>query len=256
MLAAREPTIHHCHIYIALLNLICWTLVPYLLRSRTTKILLTQQRMKRWRLMIKPRLRKIKILYCVRQVCTGGEIRTKQTAECPLVLKWILSGGEEGFLDEAFSDEDIGKPTPLPRTKAQGREKLVERGYQPHCSHHWAALGLLFLEGGREQLGAAGQVEEAFGQAAVGARLGHRLKLVDAGQSRSAENAMDALLWREGGAFQVRLGPELLGHGWTLGQRWGETKRSVCIFNRRAWVLSKISQGGCRSAFKPSTNPL
>lgn len=70
-------------------------------------------------------IEKIKILYCVRQVCTGVEIRTKRTAKCPLVLKWILSGGEEGFPDEAFGDEDIGKPTPLPRAKARGREKLV-----------------------------------------------------------------------------------------------------------------------------------
>lgn len=70
-------------------------------------------------------IEKSKILYCVRQVCTGVEIRTKRTAKCPLVLKCILSGGEEGFPDEAFGDEDIGKPTPLPRTKAQGRVTLL-----------------------------------------------------------------------------------------------------------------------------------
>lgn len=52
-------------------------------------------------------IEKSKILYCVRQVCTGVEIRTKRTAKCPPVLKCMLSGGEEGFPDEAFSDEDI-----------------------------------------------------------------------------------------------------------------------------------------------------
>lgn len=191
---------------------------------------------------------KSKLLYCVRQVCTGVEIRTKRTAKCPLVLKCMMSGGEEGFSDEAFADKDIRKPTPLPRTKARGREKLAGWWEWPHCSHDWAALGLLFLEGGREQVGAARQVEEAFREAAVWAGLGQRLKLVDAGQSCRAENAVDALLWREGWALQVRLSPQLLGHGWTLGQR---QKRSWIFV--LSWMFSNVSDVGCIIKTKPQT---
>lgn len=186
---------------------------------------------------------KSKILHCVRQVCTGVEIRTKRTAQCPLVLKCILPGGEEGFPDEAFGDEDIGKnPPPFPGPKhgggwrSRGEEGRVTT--PPRRSHDRAALGLLLLEGGREQLGAAGQVEKAFGEAAVGARLSQRLKLVDASQGRGAENAVDAFLWCEGWALQVCLGPKLLGHGWTLEQRREKMKKK----NEKALFVSYTLQ--------------
>lgn len=61
-------------------------------------------------------------------------------------------------------------------------------------SHDRAALGLLLLEGGGEQIRLAGEVEESFGEAAGGAGLRERLQLVDAGQGGGAENAVDALL--------------------------------------------------------------
>lgn len=70
-------------------------------------------------------IEKSKILYCVRQVCTGVEIRTKRTAKCPLVLKCILSGGEEGFPDEAFAMRTSENPPPFPGLKHGGREKLA-----------------------------------------------------------------------------------------------------------------------------------
>lgn len=73
---------------------------------------------------------KSKILHCVRQVCTGVEIRTKRTAQCPLVLKCILPGGEEGFPDEAFADEDIGKthPPSPDQSTGEGDAREVKRG--------------------------------------------------------------------------------------------------------------------------------
>jgi len=80
-------------------------------------------------------------------------------------------------------------------------------------SHDGAALSFLLLEGGGEQVGLAGQVEQSLGEAAGGAGLGQGLQLVDAGQRGRAEHAVDALLGGEGGALQVGLRTQLLGHG-------------------------------------------
>lgn len=87
-------------------------------------------------------------------------------------------------------------PTPpSPRPKRQGLgvacENCNPRGLH---SHDRAALGLLLLEGGGEQIRLAGQVEKSFGEAAGGAGLRERLQLVDAGHCCSAEDAMDAFL--------------------------------------------------------------
>lgn len=90
-------------------------------------------------------------------------------------------------------------PPPFPRPKRRewcsfcyggGREGLH--------SHYRATLGFLLLEGGREELGFAGQVEQAFGQPASGAGFGQGLQFVDAGQRSSAKHAVDALLRGEG----------------------------------------------------------
>lgn len=79
--------------------------------------------------------------------------------------------------------------------------------------HNGATLGLVLAECGGEQLCLAGKVQESLGEAAHGAGLVRGLHFADAGLSRRTEDAVDALLRREGGALQVGLGSELLGHG-------------------------------------------
>lgn len=88
-------------------------------------------------------------------------------------------------------------------------------------SHDRAALGLLLLEGGGEQVRPAGQVQQSLGEAAGGAALGQRLQLVDAGHGGRAEHTVDALLRGERRALQVGLSTQLLGQSRTLKTgRW------------------------------------
>lgn len=86
----------------------------------------------------------------------------------------------------------------------------------PQYSHDGATLGLVLAEGGGEQLCLAGQMEESLGEAADRTGFIGRLGFVHAGQSRSTENTVDALLGCEGWALQVSLCSKLLGQGWTL----------------------------------------
>lgn len=105
-------------------------------------------------------------------------------------------------------------PTPpSPRPKAARGTGVVGRmdGDLRLHSHDRAALGLLFLEGGGEQVRLAGQVQQSLGEAAGGAALGQRLQLVDAGHGGGAEHAVDALLRGERRALQVGLSAQLLG---------------------------------------------
>lgn len=83
-------------------------------------------------------------------------------------------------------------------------------------SHDGAALGLLLLEGGGEQIRLAGQVEKSFGEAAGGAGLWEGLQLVDAGHRCGAEHTVDAFLRGERRALQVSLCTQLLGHSRAL----------------------------------------
>lgn len=126
-------------------------------------------------------------------------------------------GGEGRIQQEALIKPSC--PPPLPRDqKWQGLPGAACHDCNPGNphSHDRAALGLLLLEGGGEQVGLAGQVEESFGEAAGGARLWERLQLVDAGHRRGAEHAVDAFLRGERRALHVGLGSQLLGQSGAL----------------------------------------
>lgn len=61
-------------------------------------------------------------------------------------------------------------------------------------SHDVAAPGFVLAECRGEQVRLAGEVQESLGEAAVGAGFAGRLDFVHARQSRSTEDAVDALL--------------------------------------------------------------
>ena len=84
-------------------------------------------------------------------------------------------------------------PSPRPKRRGLGVacEDCNPKGLH---SHDRAALGLLLLEGGGDQIRLAGQVEESFGEATGGAGLWEGLQLVDAGHGRGAKHAVDAFL--------------------------------------------------------------
>lgn len=86
----------------------------------------------------------------------------------------------------------------------------------PPPSHDGAAFCLLLLEGGGDELGAAGQVQESLGEASCGAFGGLRGGFAEADAGHGPEDAVDAFLRGEGRALQVALGSQLLGHGAAL----------------------------------------
>lgn len=88
-------------------------------------------------------------------------------------------------------------PSPFPRPKRREWCSFLGGRRNLH-SHYGATLSFLLLEGGGEELGLAGQVEQAFGQPTSGAGLGQRLEFVDAGQRRCTKHAVDAFLGSEG----------------------------------------------------------
>lgn len=80
-------------------------------------------------------------------------------------------------------------------------------------SHDVATPGFFLAECRGEQIRLTGEVQESLGEAAVGAGFVGRLEFVHACQSRSTEDAVDALLRREGRALQVRFCSELFSQG-------------------------------------------
>lgn len=87
----------------------------------------------------------------------------------------------------------IGTHPPSPDQSAGNGVAFVMGGEVLH-SHYGATLGFLLLEGGGDELGLAGQVQQAFGQPTGRAGLGKWLQLVNASQRSCAEHAVDALL--------------------------------------------------------------
>lgn len=112
----------------------------------------------------------------------------------------LVSGGGaggEGRIQQETLMKSSCPPPPLPRDqRGGGRPGVACDDCNPARlhSHDRAALGLLLLEGGGEQIRLAGQVEKSFGEAAGGAGLGEGQQLVDAGHRRGAEHAVDAFL--------------------------------------------------------------
>ena len=177
-------------------------------------------------------------------MCTAGQFRAVDRGGASITAKMSVASREEGgrgrggfSREPCFPGEAIAPP-PLPQPPrparhpldskrrerrggggeegAGSRERTTARVSPPSPSHDGAALGLLLLEVGGEQVGLAGEVEQSLGEASGGAGLGQGLQLVDAGQRRRAEHAVDALLRGEGGALQVGLRTQLLGHGRAL----------------------------------------
>jgi len=147
--------------------------------------------------------------------------RSKWTAECPPLLRGVWIPGGWGKDSAGSPDKAIVPTPPSPRPKRQGLGVACEDCNPGGLhSHDRAALGLLLLEGGREQIRLAGQVEQSFGQAAGGAWLGEGLQLVDAGHRCGAEHAVDAFLRGERWALQVSFHAQLLGHSRTLQYTW------------------------------------
>lgn len=84
-------------------------------------------------------------------------------------------------------------PSPRPKEAGAGRRDL-SGSRDGALSHDRATLSFLLLEGGGEQVGLAGKVQQSFGEAARGAGLRSGLELIDAGHSCCAEDTVDALL--------------------------------------------------------------
>lgn len=124
--------------------------------------------------------------------------------------KEIFSGKRlkriEAFAHCCFQNQD-------PRRYLHASLVLTFPAGSGQSSHDVAAPGFVLAECRGEQLCLAGEVQESLGEAAVGAGLVGRLELVHACQSRSTEDAVDALLGREGRALQVRFSSQLLGQG-------------------------------------------
>ena len=104
-------------------------------------------------------------------------------------------------------------PPPSPRASATpGRKWEVGSPLEPPTSHNGTAFGLFLLEGGRDEFGTTGEVEQPLGEASDRALRGHGAGLVQTHHGRRPEDAMDALLGGESRAFQVDFRTQLFGY--------------------------------------------
>lgn len=84
---------------------------------------------------------------------------------------------------------------PSPGASAtRGRGWEAGSPLRPPASHNGAAFGLFLLEGGRDEFGTTGEVEQALGEAPGRALRGRRAGLVQTHHGCHPEDAVDALL--------------------------------------------------------------
>lgn len=108
------------HIYVMLPNLICWTLVPYLL-SRTTNSLNSKGwRNDGWWSNLDREKQDTVLCKTGMHWCRDQDKADSKVSTCS---EMHFVGGWGRIPRRSLRDEDIGKPTPLPRTKARGEGK-------------------------------------------------------------------------------------------------------------------------------------